>query len=192
MGRSPMLECFDTGDVPAISETNAAPNRDWQDGYAIGLSEEQALAVAAQEALTADIAQSFADMAFGYAEARAHVLHGLKPLFGALINRVLPQMTEVAIASHLTGLLNDAAAQDSALPVELSVHPKRIEALTALLPYAVGLPVMLVADPAIGLDQAVLRSGRAETALDIGAIIAGAQTALGAIFESIDERVTYG
>lgn len=192
MGRSPLLECFDAGDVLANSETNATPSPDWQEGHATGLSEGQALAMAAQGALTADIAQSFADMAFGYAEARAHVLLGLKPLFGALINRVLPQMTEVAVASHLIGLLNEAAAKDSALPVELSVHPMRIEALTALLPYAVGLPVMLVADPAIGVDQAVLRSGRAETALDIGAIIAGAQTVLGAIFESIDERVNYG
>ena len=192
MGRVPVLECFDLAQFPETAAGDAAPNPDWLDGHGVGLAEGRALALAEQAALSAEIAQSFADMAFGYVEARAHVLQGLKPLFGALISRVLPQLTEVAMASHLTSLLHDTATLDSALPMELSVHPGRIDALTALLPYAVGLPIMLVADPGIGVDQAVLLSGRAETSLDIGALITGVQVAFEAIFETTEERVNYG
>ena len=192
MGRSPLLECFDSAEFSGIAEPELRPSADWCDGHTTGQAVGYAQAMAEQAALSAEIAQAIADMSFGFAEARAHILQGLKPLFGALVNRVLPGMAEAALATHVVGLLNDAATQDSNLPVELSVHPARMDVLTAILPYAVGFPVMLMADPGIGVDQAVLRSARAETALDVGAVIAGVQTALGAIFETTDERVNYG
>ncbi len=192
MGRLPLLECFDSDQPQMMSQADPGPSADWLDGHACGLEAGRSLAATAQTAVSAEISQTLADMSFGYTEARLQLLQSLRPLFRAIIGHVLPGIAETAQATHLIDLLNAAAALDSAVPIELTVHPSRITGLTALLPYAVGLPIMLVADPGIGQDQAVLRSGRVETALDVGAMIDGARAALGAIFETADERVNYG
>jgi hypothetical protein len=192
MGRTPLLECFDPALLSSMSAPEPGPGPDWLDGHAQGMVEGRARVLAEQATLSAEMGQTLADMAFGYAEARAHILHGLTPLFRLLIGKLLPHLSGAAMSSHVIGLLTDAAAQDSAQPMELSVHPARIAALTELLPYAVGLPVVLVADPGIGIDQAVLRSGQSETALDVGAVIAGAQAAFEAIFVGKTERAHHG
>jgi hypothetical protein len=192
MGRSPLLESFDVAGPLFGPDAAPVPSADWRDGHAQGVIDGRATAAAEQSALSAEIAQTLSDMAFGYAEARAHLLTALGPLFAALINHILPGTAEVAQAGQIIALLNAAAEQDSAAPLELTVHPGRTADLSALLPYAVGLPIMLVADPAIGPDQAILRSGRGETVLDIGAVISGAKAALAAIFETADQGVSYG
>ena len=192
VARSPVLESFDPAGRDADPKNVAKPNADWQDGHAKGLVAGQALALATQSALTAEIAQSLADMGFGFAEARVQLLRGLKPLFGALINRVLPGLSEQALAVQVISLLQQAAERDSSAPLELSVNPTQTAGLAALLPYAVGMPVILVADPQVGSGQAVLRSNHTETFLDVGAVLAGVQATLSAIFEAADERANYG
>lgn len=192
MGRAPLLESFDvTGPLPGPQDA-PQPGPDWLDGHAQGVVDGRAQASAAQGAVSAEIAQTLSDMAFGYTEARAHLLSSLRPLFAALIAQVLPGVAQAAQASQLISLLNAAAETDSAMPLELTVNPGRADGLAALLPFAVGLPIMLVSDPSIGPDQAILRSATGETALDIGAVIAGASAALAAIFEPADERAFYG
>lgn len=192
MGRSPLLESFDLA-VPLFGPAMApVPSPDWRDGHAQGFAEGRAQAGTEQAALSVEMAQTLSDMAFGYAEARAHVLTALGPLFAALIDHVLPGVTEAAHASDLVSLLNAAAKQDSAVPLELTVHPTRSAGLAALLPYAVGLPILLISDPTVGPDQAILRTGRGETMLDTGAVIIGAKAALAAIFETADQGVSYG
>ena len=190
--RAPLLERFDASGDRNDPQILIPPSADWSDGHTIGFAEGKAHAAAQQSALSSEIAQTFADMGFGHAEARAQLLQGLKPLFGALINRILPGLAETAFGTHVVSVLLGAAEQDSGAPLELSVHPARIDGLCALLPHAVGLPVMLIADPGMARDQALLQSGRSETLLDVGAILAGAQAALGAMYETTDERVNYG
>lgn len=190
MSRMPLLEDFALADPAA--DADAGPSRDWLDGHGQGFAAGQAAQIALQAGLSAEIAQTLADMGFGYAEARTHLLHALKPLFAVLIGRVLPDLAEASHAGHLVELLRSAAAQDSAAPLELSVHPGRMAALSALLPFAVGLPVILVADPAVDPHGAVLTGTRGETVLDIAAVLAAANRAIAAIFESDDERVSYG
>lgn len=192
MTRFPHLESFDLPDKLPDPTVIAEPTAEWRAGHAAGLAQGQAIAAAVQSDLTAEMAQCFADMGFGFAEARLQLLSGLKPLFGAIINRVLPGLSQSALAAQVVDLLYRAAAQDSRVPLELLVNPDRIDGLTSLLPYAVGMPVILVADPSVGLDQAVLRASQSETLLDVGTVLAGVQAALEAIFETTDERTNYG
>lgn len=192
MARSPQLESFDLYDDPSTHTFEEEPSVEWSLGHAAGMAEGVALANAVQQNLSTEIAQCFADMGFGYAEARLQLLQSLKPLFGALLNRVLPGLATSALVVQVVELLNQVAEQDCRTPLELSVHPSRIESLTGLLPYAVGMQVILIADPEIGPDQAVLRARQSETLLDVAAVLDGVQTALGAIFESEVEKVNYG
>lgn len=192
MTRFPHLESFDLPDKLPDPTVIAEPTAEWRAGHAAGLAQGQAIAAAVQSDLTAEMAQCFADMGFGFAEARLQLLSGLKPLFGAIINRVLPGLSQSALAAQVVDLLYRAAAQDSRVPLELLVNPDRIDGLTSLLPYAVGMPVILVADPSVGLDQAVIRASQSETLLDVGTVLAGVQAALEAIFETTDERTNYG
>ena len=192
MARAPLLECFDLADKQSDPDIATKPSAEWCEGHAAGLTEGLARAALMQTALSADIAQCFSDMGFGYAEARAQLLHALKPLFGALIKRVLPGFAETALATQIVARLQEAAERDSSAPLELSVNPARIEGLSRLLPYAVGIPVLLIADQDVKLDQAVLRAIQSETLLDVGAVLEGVQTALEAIFETVDERVNHG
>ena len=192
MARAPLLESFDFADPTPDQAIVAQPGVEWYEGHSAGLAEGLAKAEKLQTALSTEIAQCFLDMSFGYSEARAQLLQGLKPLFSALIKRVLPGLAETALAAHVITLLQDAADQDSASPLELAVNPARFEGFTTLLPFAVGMPVVLISDPQVEMNQAVLRAMRSATLLDVGAILSGVQSALGAIFETIDEKAHHG
>lgn len=192
MSQTPVLESFDLPGNYADPTNAPIPSTDWIAGHAAGLTEGQALVASTQMALSAEIAQCFSDIGFGYAEARVQILNGLKPLFGAIINRLLPRLAEQGLATHIVAILHQTAEQDSGAAIELSVNPDQIDALAGLLPYAIGMPVVLIADPQVGPGQAILRSANVDTLLDIEAVLAGVQTALESIFETADERVKYG
>lgn len=192
MSRFALLENFDDPDARTGATGRAGPTEDWLDGHAQGLADGLAQAAAAQSVLSAEIGQTLSDLGFSYAEARAEVLQSLGPLFSVLMARILPDLAAASHALRLVGLLQSAAEHDSARPVELSVHPDRIEGLAATLPYAVGLPVMLVADPSVGPNGAILQSARGETALDVDGMLAEATEALSAIFAPDEESRRHG
>jgi flagellar motor switch protein FliN/FliY len=164
-----LLEAFD---APLAKRAPAGPPPGWAEGHAVGLLEGRALgeaeARARAGALTEELAQALADMAWTYAEARAEVLAGLQPLFAAVTERLLPTAAHAALGPWLAEAVADAARADTAV-LTVAVHPSQAAAVAACLGIA---GVSVVADDALGPHAARVK-GRDETLLDLDACLQG-------------------
>ncbi len=187
MPQTGFLESFDE-----VGPSDTGPSPEWRLGHAAGVAEAQAAAQADQAALSATLVQRFDDIDFAYAEAQAHVLGALRPLFDALCEQLLPGLEDTTAALHLRQLLEQAAKRDMAAPLELRIAETQVPVITALLADRDGLQLTIVADPALGPGEVLLRTPETETALDVSAMIDGARAALAAYFDATDERSNHG
>lgn len=186
-----LLEAFD---APPPPTEPAGPSPDWLDGHALGLAEGLARGQAAAEAqaahLSRDLARSLEDMAFGYAEAREQVLVSLRPLFGLLMNRLLPAAAAASLGPRIAELLLEAARADSAAPLVVEVHPDRLSAVRACLPPS--CPATLRPDPSLGSGGARITTPARESDLDLDACLASLRGALSALLDSTEGPVRHG
>ncbi len=191
MARAPLLEDFDDV-LTREDEPPSGPSADFLAGQAEGYAAGQAAAEADAGRLRAEIAQAFADMSFGYAEARRHVLTALQPLFAAVIDGFLPDLARAALVPQLRTLLMAAAEADGAQPVEIILHPSQIAAVAAALDGQGGVPLTLRGDPTLGPGQAFLATATQETALDLDAMRDAMRDVLAAISDDLQPRTEHG
>lgn len=188
-----LLEAFDALPEPA-PEAPAGPSPEWLDGQAAGFAEGLAQGRAEAETrsahLSAELARSLQDMTFGYAEARAQVLESLQPLFGLVIDAILPAMAAEALGPWIAEALLGAARADSAAPFAVDLHPQRMAAVEACLPP--GFPATLRPDPTLGPLAARLSLASRETDLDLDACLAAVRAALSALLDDSSRKVCHG
>lgn len=189
-----LLEAFDAVAPEAAPEPLPGPSRDWLEGHAAGVAEGLARGVAEAEArsghLSDELARSLQDMAFGYAEARGQVLASLRPLFGCLIEALLPALAAEALGLWIVEALLHAARTDSAAPLVVDLHPDRLAAVDACLPP--GFPASLQPDPELGPQAARLRLGSQETDLDLDACLDALREALSALLDETSRKSRHG
>jgi len=183
-----LLESFDS---PDNAMESAGPSPDWATGHLVGLAEGRALALSEQGRLSSDIVQSLADMSFGYAEARRHLLLSLRPLFMVLMDKFLPALVSDGLATQIVDLLQRTATEDLLTPIELHVHPDHVAGLQDLIRQA-AMPITLRGDPRLGLGQAQMSSTDGETLLDLDELLGATRGALSAIFFTPEQRVHHG
>ena len=165
------LEAFDS--PPDLPEPEpAGPSDDWLDGHATGVAEGLSRAAAETDARLAEIAQSLADISFGFAEARAAVLASLGPLFSTLADRLLPGLAAQAQRAALIEAATAAARADSAAPLDIRVHPALADQIAAVVPDLPDLPFTIRADPGVAPGQILVSHRSQDTLLDAEALIA--------------------
>lgn len=180
-----MLEDFDE----QARRANAVPSDPVESlpGYDAGFAAGEAAAQSAQANIDAALVQTLNDMAFGFAEARQHLLQGIRPLFAALIDQLLPSVVDDAFRARLVDTLQQIAKDQSEAPVRLIVDASQAEAMTALLPAIQGLDITLLTQDDLGPHGALISYGDAECALDLDDLIAQVITVLGALFDITDQ-----
>jgi len=188
------LEAFDEPVPEVAPDAMAGPSLEWLAGHAAGHAEGWAQGAAEAEArsnhLSSDLARCLQDMTFGYAEARGQVLESLQPLFGLVIDAILPAMAAEALGPWIVEALLDAARTDSAAPFAIDIHPDRIGAVEACLPP--GFPARLRPDPQLGPNAARLSLARRESDIDLDACLAAVREALSALLDDSSRKVRYG
>lgn len=190
MARLAFLEQFDQLGAEAAAEP--APPPGWQDGFEAGLAQARGEAEVEQAALGAALAQGLADLSFAPAEARLILLSQLRPLFSVLIERLLPALARESLMPRMIDLLTQAAEQDLARPLRLSVPQGQGAALREA---AAGLPFdsfEIVEDPALGPGEARLAAAQGETHLDIDRLVEEATGALAALLDATERTASHG
>ncbi len=186
-----LLEAFD---APPPAPEPSGPSSDWLEGQAVGLAEGFARGRAEAEAesahLSHELSRSLHEMAFAYAEAREQVLVSLRPLFGLVMDRLLPATAAAALGPRIAEMLIEAARADSAAPLVVEVHPDRLPAVQASLPP--GWPAILRADPSLGRDGARITTPARESDLDLDACLATLRGALSALLDSTEGLIRHG
>ena len=152
-------------------------------GYDAGFAAGRAAALAERSNLDAALVQTLSDMAFGFAEARQHVLQSVTPLFRALVDQVLPSIVDDAFRARLLETLGTIAHSRVTGPVRLIVHPDQIDAVAALVPNVQGIEIDLRHDPEIGAHGALISHGTAESTLDLDDLVAQISDVLCALFD---------
>jgi flagellar biosynthesis/type III secretory pathway protein FliH len=181
-------------DVVIISKTELEDTRliAFDKGYAAGWDD----AVGAQNddaaRLKSEVARSVLTMAFGFQEARAHLLKSLAPLIAAMVGKLLPDVARASLAPMVLEQLMPMAEVLTDAPVTILLHPRAREAIEALLLNAPGLPVTLVEDRNLGEGQVYLKSPSTETLIDLDRATADITAAIRGFFELTQEDRQYG
>jgi flagellar biosynthesis/type III secretory pathway protein FliH len=181
-------------DVVIISKTELEDTRliAFDKGYAAGWDD----AVGAQSddaaRLKSEVARSVQAMAFGFQEARAHLLKSLAPLITAMVGKLLPDVARASLAPMVLDQLMPMAEVLTDTPVTVLLHPRAREAIEALLLGAPGLPVTLVEDRNLGEGQVYLKSPTTEFVIDLDRATADIAAAIRGFFELTEEDRLYG
>lgn len=184
------LESFDESPHD-LDETADGPPGSYQEGYAAGCADAEAAHRADQARLSGDLVQTFADMSFGYAEARLEIMAALRPLFTMMSQRMLPELAHATLVPHLVDLLAKAAAADTARPIRVTVHPLHVDALKTTLCEAGGFKAEVQGDPLLGDAEAIFTTPDGETALDLAEVATAAGTILSALFDAPQKRTRH-
>jgi flagellar biosynthesis/type III secretory pathway protein FliH len=181
-------------DVVIISKTELEDTRliAFDKGYAAGWDD----AVGAQSddaaRLKSEVARSVQAMAFGFQEARAHLLKSLAPLIAAMVGKLLPDVARASLAPMVLDQLMPMAEVLTDTPVTILLHPRARENIEALLLGAPGLPVTLVEDRNLGEGQVYLKSPTVEILIDLDRATTDITAAIRGFFELTEEDRHYG
>ncbi|MBL4812503.1 MAG: hypothetical protein JKX69_09165 [Rhodobacteraceae bacterium] len=188
MPRPAFLESFELNGAPSEPRQSG----DWLDGHTKGKIEGAEEALSNSSVAAAELSQILADMKFSYEEACAHIQASLQPLFAALVEQVLPAMVDASMRQHLIAMIEDAAAKDGKSPMTLCINPAMLDALQPILPLENSPPLELTSDPALPRGRAYLRSGTANTVLDLDAFLSAVNEALPALDHEKQLRIDHG
>jgi flagellar assembly protein FliH len=175
--RLEVFESADDGERPSfvlndedLEDTRLAA---FEQGYKAGW--DDATAAQADEAMQqrAMVARAIAAIRAEQEAARRHVLAALRPLLERIVSVVLPAAARAALPAMIADAVIPYADLATDVPVDLILNPASASAAEAILLEADAGPALrIVADPAIGEGQAILRHGESETRIDLDGAVA--------------------
>ncbi|TCP61175.1 flagellar assembly protein FliH [Rhodovulum bhavnagarense] len=177
------MRAFPLEDFAARADDEPLPQaedrlRAYEEGYKAGWDDAAAAEAQAQDHITAEFGKTLGDMAFGYHEARAHIMGGLAPLLSAMVDCVLPTLASKGFARTVADSVLPLARDLADRPLELHVCPENAPALEPLLADMPNLPLTLIRDDSLGPGQALLSTPRQAREIDLDAMLRDLGTAL--------------
>lgn len=126
-------------------------------------------------------------------EARSKLLGGLKPLLADIMQKLLPTSAQTGFRAQLIEQIMDLAKQSTDAPIEVRVAEEDLAAVQSLVSDHAGMPeVTLIADPALGMTQALLKVGKTGRSIDIMEVIDGIESAFDTILHEQEEDLKIG
>lgn len=183
------LEAFDTDGAADNDVASPRQTSQFQAGFEAGVEAGLQQAAAQQDALRADVVQSISDMAFGYNEARAHLLKHINPLILITINRLLPATLQSSLGVNLHQMIAEALEIDAAAPAILSVAPDQVAAITLALADMTHPHLTIQSDARLTSHAAIVTACTGETALDLDAALAQISDIYDAIPQSLQRKM---
>lgn len=159
----------ETGGHPLPADLETLRLDAYEAGYRSGWDDCAAAESEAQRRIGADLARNLSDMRFSYHEARADVLASLEPLFGGILERLLPAIVAEGIVPAVAAELSAAAERAAELSCEILAAPAVCPALEKLLEAQGATDLRLVPEPAFAEGQVSLRFASETRDIDLGA-----------------------
>jgi flagellar biosynthesis/type III secretory pathway protein FliH len=181
------LESFDEPDQPAKVPDAEMPEEQWlkvfEKGYKDGWEDGSRASAAGQKQIKAELEQSLQDLSFTLAEARVAVLKELRPVIGAVLDKVLPGAMHQILAQHLQDMVQAMFAQNADLQVHLCVAPQNISLIQRLVGQLKGVDVRIVGDPSLSEGLAYLKLGESEQKIDVEGVFSKLSQEVEAFFD---------
>jgi len=145
----------------------------YEEGYGAGWEDAITAQNDARAEREAEVARHLQTLAFGYHEARHHMLAALEPLLREIAASILPSMARPLLAAQIAESFIPLAQGLVDAPVRLRISPLCRGTVERLLPAsAQDVPFLIIEDSALGEGQAMIDSGRSEILVDLDACIA--------------------
>lgn len=180
MGRPALLETFETKGAASENEPPET-HVNWQIGFEAGYEKALQDMTAEQVQLSAQLVQSLNDQAFGYHEARTHLLGTLRPLFDELVGTFVPELARETLVPLVSANLRDMATGLMDEPIELRVAPELEPVFQSLLENVGDFPLRLISDDNLDDLQAILTAVRQEAVIDLRPVMQEVRSILGAM-----------
>ena len=185
------LEAFElVPDPPA--DADKGPSEDWQAGHAEGYAQGLADAAAEQGRLSQELIQALHDQAFGYFEAKDHLMRTLRPLFEALIAAFVPGLARDSLVPRVAETLVAMADTQMTAPITVAVSPDVLPILEQFGDRIDDHPLRITADPGLSDLQAVVSGAKGEAIVDLGVVLREAQDILSALGDVTQRKADHG
>ncbi len=183
---SQILEPFD-----ASIDTETGPSEDYTAGFADGLAEAERRFQDSQSALSEELVSVIADWDFGFVEARAHLIAGLRPLFDAISRQLVPQLAKDTLWAHVaTALLTEAEQCEG--QITLYLNGQIAAQVAPLIADKTNLPLECREDPTLSKMSARWSSTTGEQFFDLTPLCTQVSEALSAILEAGERKMNDG
>jgi flagellar assembly protein FliH len=186
MGRPLVLEDFDRP-PPAPVEQAPPPAaaadleeerlQSFEKGYSAGWEDAARAHAEEQDSISAEFGRALQDMSFTFHEAQAALMQEVEGILAGIVETVLPEALQPALADMIRARAVEAARQSGAT-VEVVVAPENVARVEALAEGRLAPPLRVVGEPALGGGQAFLRFGQAEEKIDLDATLADLSAAV--------------
>jgi flagellar assembly protein FliH len=161
---------------------------DYRRGKADGLVHAETLSNAKIAQSVSEVSSILNDMAFGYQEARHHILERMQPLVSQISDKVLPDIAKVVFGTHLSEVINFELQRSASLPIQIAVAPDLFPTFEGLKDYD---HCVFVSDPSLTDGQAIIQQKDVEVLMDLPSLILALQTALNGL-ESPERSIRNG
>ena len=164
----------------------------FEKGYAAGWDDAFAAQDKEHAKFLGEISQSLQDMAFGFQEARQHLLAALQPLLTGMTAKVLPAIVRQTLAPIVAEQLMPLAAEQAAAPITIYANPDALPDVRDAIGTVAGLPLTFLPDPLLSGGQVQLRMGETETRIDLDGVIALIGEAVATYLNTQHEEAPHG
>lgn len=160
----------------------------YEEGYGAGWEDAITAQSDAREEREAEVARHLQALAFGYHEARQHLLRSIEPLLREIASSLLPQVARQLLAPAIAEVLLPLAERRLDAPILLRIAPGCRAAVERMLAITAGdLPFEIVEDVSLSGGQALIDAGHAELRVDLDG---SAAAILGLITDYFDSKPT--
>lgn len=164
------LESFESD-----GQADVAQSADYKRGLAKGLAQAETSQNADLSRSIGEISSALTDMAFGYEQARLHVLERLHPVLGQIAEAVLPLIAIETFGAHLIDVIEAEFQTATSAPIMITVTPDLVETLRSSL---TGNIFTFFGDPMLDVGQALICQDTTHVLLDLPALTLALQSAL--------------
>ncbi|WP_432450531.1 flagellar biosynthesis protein [Aliiroseovarius marinus] len=164
----------------------------YEAGYKAGWDDATRSMTQEAERVEAEFARNLEDLGFTFQEARSHVLSSLEPLLNAMVNVVLPNVVQDAIAQVVAEEIVPMAATAADNPIQVLVAPGIRGALEQLLESSTNVPFELIEQATLPEGQIYLRSPVSEKQIDMSGVLDRMRDAVGALYDINEKAFNHG
>lgn len=151
----------------------------FEEGYQAGWSDAEKNFASEQKNIGEEMLHNLRDLSFTYQEALSRLNRGLKPMFGHLIDTLLPQTTSAALRAHVIEQLVELAGTQTTAEIQLRVSEPSLPMFEDLLEDAeLELPISLVPDKSLTANQLFVSLETVEREVNLDAVCLEIKTAM--------------
>lgn len=194
------LETFESNAFENVSQAITTSSREidkirlkaYESGYRAGWDDATQAIQSEQDNISVELGNTLQRLSFTYYEAQSGILNAMRPVFDALVMRLLPSIAQKSLAPQIAEVAISMATDFADPPVHVFINPHVRLAVEQYLAGNADLPLILVDDPSLAPGQAYIRIDEEERRIDLDSAYNEIETVVENFFKHIEKGEVNG